>query len=408
MANFQPLDFLQLDDLLSDEETLVRDSVRAFVEENVLPIIEDCYQDGKFPEQLIKPMGDLGYFGANLEGYGCAGLNNVAYGLIMQELERGDSGLRSFVSVQGALVMYPIHSFGSEDQKQRWLPKLQSGEAIGCFGLTEPDFGSNPSGLRTRARKDGDSYVLNGAKAWITNGGLAHVAVAWARCEDGIIRGFLVEKGTPGFIAGKAEEKMGHRASPTNELVFDNCVIPAHCLLGNEGEGFKIAMACLDNGRYTVAAGATGLIRACMEASVRYAQDRRAFGREIGKFQLIQQKIASMVQYYDAARLLYLRAGWLKNLGKRNTRETSLAKWFATDASFSAASEALQIHGAYGYSDEYDVERYLRNSKGAVIYEGTSEIHQLMQAGYALGYREDASLRCELPAYDAEYWQEPL
>ncbi|MFN3309960.1 MAG: acyl-CoA dehydrogenase family protein, partial [Anaerolineales bacterium] len=284
------------------------------------------------------------------------------------------------------------------------------GEKIACFGLSEPGVGSDVANLSCTARKDGSSYILNGEKMWISLATKAHHALVVARTNpeasdphDGL-SAFLVDLSSPGVQRGDIHGKLGVRAGSTGWIAFQDVRVPAENRLGEEGEGFRIAMSCLDNGRYTVAAGATGLIRACLEASVKYATERRAFGREIAKFQLIQQKIAYMVQSYEAARLLYLRAGWMKNQGIRNTKETSLAKWFATDASFQAASEAVQIHGAYGYSDEYPVERYLRNAKGAVIYEGTSEIHQLMQAGYALGYREDGALRCELPPYDPQVW----
>jgi alkylation response protein AidB-like acyl-CoA dehydrogenase len=266
--------------------------------------------------------------------------------------------------------------------------------------------------VQTSARREGDFYILNGEKMWISLASKADTCLWVARTDteapdphDGLTA-FLVDLHLPGVSRGDIHHKLGVRAGSTGWIALQDVRVPLENRIGEEGEGFKIAMSCLDNGRYTVAAGATGLIRACLEASVKYAHERQAFGREIGRFQLMQQKIAHMVQSYDAARLLYLRAGWMKNQGMRNTRETSLAKWFATDASFEAASQAIQIHGAYGYSDEYAVERYLRNAKGAVIYEGTSEIHQLMQAGYAMGYREDAPLRCELPAYDAQLWQE--
>jgi alkylation response protein AidB-like acyl-CoA dehydrogenase len=265
--------------------------------------------------------------------------------------------------------------------------------------------------ISTSARRQGEAYLLNGEKTWISLATKAHHALVFARTNPQAagphegLSAFLVELGSPGVTRGDLHGKLGVRAGSTGWLAFNDVRVPAGNRVGEEGEGFKIAMSCLDNGRYTVAAGATGLVRACLQASLRYAQERRAFGREIARFQLVQQKIADMVKSYDAARLLYLRAGWMKNQGLRNSRETSLAKWFATDASFEAASQAIQIHGAYGYSDEYDVERYLRNAKGAVIYEGTSEIHQLIQAGYALGYREDGNLRCELPAYDPQLWQ---
>jgi len=315
------------------------------------------------------------------------------------------------MSVHVGLNSLGLFQWASEEQKQRLLAPQARGEKIACFGLTEPGAGSDVAALTSTARRDGASYVLNGEKMWISLATKAHHALVVARTNPGAadphdgLSAFLVEMSSPGVTCGDIHGKLGVRAGSTGWIAFQDVRVPLENRIGEEGEGFKIAMSCLDNGRYTVASGATGLIRASLDASLRYAHDRQAFGREIGKFQLVQQKIARMMQSYDAARLLYLRAGWMKNMGLRNTRETSLAKWYATDASFEAAAEAIQIHGAYGYSDEYDVERYLRNAKGAIIYEGTSEIHQLMQAGYALGYREDASLRCELPAYEPATWQ---
>jgi alkylation response protein AidB-like acyl-CoA dehydrogenase len=304
-----------------------------------------------------------------------------------------------------------VFQWGTEEQKQKFLTPQATGEKYACFGLTEPGAGSDVAGMEGTAKKDGDDYILNGEKMWISLASKAHHALVVMRTNPDAtdphegLSAFLLEMDTKGVTTGDIHGKMGVRAGSTGWIAMQDVRIPAANLLGEEGEGFKIAMSCLDNGRYTVAAGATGLIRASLEASINYANERKAFGREIGKFQLVQQKIAFMMQKYEAARLLYLRSGWMKNEGQRNTKETSLAKWYATDASFESASEAIQVHGAYGYSDEYDVERYLRNSKGAVIYEGTSEVHQLMQAGYALGYREDGKLRMELPAYDADIWQ---
>jgi glutaryl-CoA dehydrogenase (non-decarboxylating) len=325
-------------------------------------------------------------------------------------MEAVDSTLRVVMSVHMGLNSLGLLQWGSEEQKQRFLIPQGRGEKVGCFGLTEAGAGSDVAAIRSTARRQGSEYVLNGEKMWISLATKAQHCLWVARTDPAAephegLTAFIVELDQPGVTAGDLHGKLGMRAGSTGWIACQDLHIPESNRLGQEGEGFKIAMSCLDNGRYTVAAGATGLIRACLEASVKYANERQAFGRQIGKFQLMQQKIATMVQSYDAARLLYLRAGWMKNQGLRNTRETSLAKWFATDASFQAASEAVQIHGAYGYSDEYDVERYLRNAKGAVIYEGTSEIHQLMQAGYALGYRQDAPLRCELPGYDLDIWQ---
>ncbi len=385
MANFQPVDFLQLDDLLADEEKLVRDSVRAFVEENVLPVIEDCYQSSRFPEQLIKPMGDLGYFGANLEGYGCAGLNNVAYGLIMQELERGDSGLRSFVSVQGALVMYPIHAFGSEEQKQRWLPKLQAGDAIGCFGLTEPDFGSNPSGMRTRARRDGETYVLNGSKAWITNGGLAQVAVVWAKCEDEAIRGFLVERGTPGFETKDYHNKHSLRASVTSELFFDDCRVPAENLLPGT-TGLKHALMCLSQARYGIAWGAIGSAMACFDAARRWSIERKQFNdRPIASHQLVQKKLADLLTEITKAQLLALRVGQLKDQHKVKPVQISMAKRNNVWVALETARTARDILGANGILSDYPVFRHMANLESVFTYEGTHDIHTLILGQHITG-----------------------
>ena len=315
------------------------------------------------------------------------------------------------MSVHTGLNSLGLFQWATEEQKEQFLLPQARGEKYACFGLTESGAGSDVAAIATTARKDGRDYVINGEKMWISLATKAHHALVFARTDqtapdphDGL-SAFIIELDSRGVRCGDIQGKLGVRAGSTGWLSFQDVRVPDANRLGEEGEGFKIAMSCLDNGRYTVAAGATGLIRACLESSVNYANERKAFGREIGKFQLVQQKIAFMVQSYEAARLFYLRAGWMKNQGIRNTRETSLAKWYATDASFEAASQAIQIHGAYGYSDEYDVERYLRNARGAMIYEGTSEIHQLMQAGYALNYRQDAPLRCELPGYDPDAWQ---
>jgi alkylation response protein AidB-like acyl-CoA dehydrogenase len=338
-------------------------------------------------------------------------MDYIALGLACEELEVVDSTLRVVMSVHMGLNSLGLFQWATEEQKQSFLVPQARGEKIACFGLTESGAGSDVAALESTARRDGDEYILNGEKMWISLATKAHHVLWVGRTNsnakdphDGL-SAFLVELDRQGVTSGDLHGKLGMRAGSTGWISFQDVRVPADHLVGEEGEGFKIAMSCLDNGRYTVAAGATGLIRASLEASIRYAKDRKAFGREIARFQLVQQKIAKMIQSYEMARLLYLRAGWLKNQGLRNTKETSLAKWFATDASFEAASEAIQVHGAYGYSDEYDVERYLRNARGAVIYEGTSEIHQLMQAGYALGYRTDAPLRRELPAFDAEHWQ---
>lgn len=400
-----------MDLALSSEHQMVQQMVHEFAHREVAPIIREADRAQQMAPFVLERMAELGILGICFPlKYGGQGMDYISLGLACEELEAVDTTLRVVMSVHVGLNSLGILQWGNEDQKQRFLIPQAKGEKIACFGLSEPGVGSDVANLSCTARRDGDSYVLNGEKMWISLATKAHHALVVARTNPEAadphegLSAFLVDLSSPGVRRGDIHGKLGVRAGSTGWIAFQDVRVPLENRLGEEGEGFKIAMSCLDNGRYTVAAGATGLIRACLEASVKYATERRAFGREIGKFQLIQQKIAYMVQSYEAARLLYLRVGWMKNMGYRNTRETSLAKWFATDASFQAASEAVQIHGAYGYSDEYPVERYLRNAKGAVIYEGTSEIHQLMQAAYALGYRQDGELRCELPAYDPRLW----
>lgn len=376
--SFESVDFFQLDDLLNDEEKLARESVRDFVEERVLPSIEDHYMAGTFPLDLVPEMGELGFFGANLEGYGCAGLNEIAYGLIMQELERGDSGLRSFVSVQGALVMYPIHAFGSEPQRDRWLPGLQSGGCIGCFGLTEPDFGSNPGGMRTRARTEGDSYVLTGSKAWITNGTLADVAIVWAKCDDEVIRGFLVEKGTPGFESRDYHNKHSLRASVTSELFFDRCRIPAENLLPGTG-GLRHALMCLTQARYGIAWGAVGSAMACFDVARRWAGERRQFGdKPIASHQLVQAKLAEMLTEITKAQLLVFRLGQLKESGRMRFDQVSMAKRNNVSIALHIARTARDILGANGILSDYPVFRHMANLESVFTYEGTHDIHTLI------------------------------
>ena len=397
---------------LSAEHRMVQQMVRSFAQKEVTPVIKEADRNQQMAPFVLPRMAELGILGICIPvRYGGQGMDYISLGLACEELEVVDTTLRVVMSVHMGLNSMALLQWGTEEQKQRFLVPQARGEKHACFGLTEPGVGSDVAGMTSTARRQGDVYVLNGEKMWISLATKAHNALVVARTNpeaadphDGM-SAFMVELDSPGVKTGDIHGKLGVRAGSTGWLSFQDVQVPVENRLGEEGEGFKIAMSCLDNGRYTVAAGATGLIRASLEASIKYANERRAFGREIGKFQLVQQKIARMVQSYEAARLLYMQAGWMKNQGIRNTRETSLAKWFATDASFDAAAEAIQVHGAYGYSDEYDVERYLRNAKGAIIYEGTSEIHQLMQAGYALGYRDDAPLRCELPAYNADYWQ---
>jgi len=402
-----------MDFALTEEHRFVQQMVRDFAQKEVAPVIREYDRKQEMAPFILPRMAELGILGICLPvRYGGQGMDYISLGLACEELEAADTTVRVIMSVHMGLNSMALLQWGTEEQIQRFLVPQARGEKIACFGLTESGAGSDVAGIRSTARRVGDEYVINGEKMWISLATKAHNCLWVARTNteaadphDGLTA-FIVELDRPGISTGDIHGKLGVRAGSTGWIACQDVHIPAENRLGEEGEGFKIAMSCLDNGRYTVAAGATGLIRACLEASVKYAHERNAFGREIGRFQLVQQKIAYMVQSYDAARLFYLRAGWMKNQGLRNTRETSLAKWYATDASFEAASQAVQVHGAYGYSDEYDVERYLRNSKGAIIYEGTSEIHQLMQAGYALSYRQDAPLRRELPAYDPDFWQE--
>jgi glutaryl-CoA dehydrogenase (non-decarboxylating) len=400
-----------MDFSLTQEHRMVQKMVREFAQKEVAPVIKESDRKQEMASWILPRMAELGILGICLPvRYGGQGMDYISLGLACEELEAVDSTLRVVMSVHVGLNSLGLFQWASEEQKQRFLAPQARGEKIACFGLTESGAGSDVAAMRSSARLDGDEYILNGEKMWISLATKADHVLWIGRSlqtedpHDGL-SAFLVELDRTGVSRGDIHGKLGVRAGSTGWIAFQDVRVPIQNRIGLEGEGFKIAMSCLDNGRYTVAAGATGLLRASLDASLDYAREREAFGRQLGKFQLVQQKIAHMVQSYESARLLYLRAGWMKNQGMRNTRQTSLAKWMATEASFEAASQAIQIHGAYGYSDEYDVERYLRNAKGAVIYEGTSEIHQLIQAGYALGYRQDAALRCELPAYDPELWQ---
>ncbi len=397
---------------LNQEHEMVVRMVRDFAQKEVAPSIREFDRKQEMAPHVLPRMAELGILGICLpEKYGGQGFDYLSLGLVCEELEAVDSTLRVVMSVHMGLNSLGLLQWASEEQRQEFLGPQARGEKVAAFGLTEPGAGSDVAGMGSTARKAGGDYLLNGEKTWISLASKADHVLWFGRTNpeaadphDGF-SAFLLETNRPGVTTGDLHGKLGVRAGSTGWVNCQDVRVPASHRIGQEGDGFRIAMSCLDNGRYTVAAGATGLIRACLDASLRYAGERRAFGRTIAGFQLIQQKLAVMVQSYEAARLLYLRAGWMKNRGLRNTRETSLAKWYATDASFAAASEAIQIHGAYGYSDEYDVERYLRNARGAMIYEGTSEIHQLMQAGYALGTRTDAPLRCELPAYDPKVWR---
>jgi glutaryl-CoA dehydrogenase len=376
MQRFNGVDFMQVDSLFSDEEIAVRDTIREFVSDKVIPIIEKHNREGTFPAHLIPEMGELGVYGANIQGYGCPGLNNVAYGLINQELERGDSGLRSFVSVQGGLCMYPILAYGSDAQKDRYLPGMAKGEIIGCFGLTEADFGSNPGGMLTTARKDGNSYVLNGSKMWITNGGVAHIAIVWARL-DGKIRGFIVERGTPGYSTRDIHGKFSLRASVTSELSFQDCRIPAENLLPNV-EGLKGPLGCLTQARYGIAWGAIGSAMACYHEALEYAKARVQFDRPIAGFQMVQEKLAWMIREITKGQLLVLHCGRLKDQGKATPQHVSLAKMNNVDIALQTARLARGILGASGITDEYQCGRHMCNLESVYTYEGTHDIHTLI------------------------------
>jgi len=400
-----------MDFKLSEEHQQVVKVVRDFCRKEVAPIIKESDRNQTMHPSILPRMGELGILGICLpEKYGGQGFDYITLGLVCEELEYMDTSLRVVMSVHMGLNSMALLQWGTEEQKQKYLVPQARGEKYAMFGLTEPGVGSDVANMASTARREGDHYILNGEKMWISLASKAHHILWVARTNPerpnphDQLSAFIVEADWPGVSRGDIHGKLGVRAGSTGWVNCQDVRVPVENRLGEEGEGFKIAMSALDNGRYTVGAGAVGGIRASLDASVRYAKERKAFGKEIGKHQLVQQKIARMTRDYEYGHLMLLKVGWMKNQGIRNTKETSLLKWFATDASFDTANEAVQIHGAYGYSDEYDVERYLRNARGPVIYEGTSEIHQLMQAGYALGYRHDSSLRCELPAYDEEVW----
>ena len=374
---YRGVDYMLLDSQLSEQELMVRQTARRFVDEQVLPLIRDCYRDARFPSKLIREIGQLGFLGANLDGYGCAGMNNVEYGLIMQEIERGDSGLRSFVSVQGALVMYPIFTYGSEEQKQRWLPRLQSGEAVGCFGLTEPGFGSNPAGMLTSAKRDGASWILNGEKTWITNGSMADVAVIWARTEAGV-QGFLVEKGTPGYATSDIHGKLSMRASVTSSLSFSDCRIPEANLLPS-AKGLKAALGCLTQARYGIGWGVIGAAMDCFETARQYTIDRKQFDeRPIASHQLVQEKLAWMITEITKAQLLALHAGRLKDAGKLDPAHVSMLKRNNVAMAVECARLSRDLLGANGITDEYPIMRHMCNLETVKTYEGTEHIHTLV------------------------------
>ena len=382
MSRSSAVDLVDIDSLLTDEERLVRDT--DFVEERVKPIIEECHRDCRFPVELVPEMAELGLLGASFSDYGLPGLGGVAYGLIMQELERGDSAIRSFCSVQSALVMYPIYTFGSPEQRDRWIPLLASGEAIGCFGLTEPDFGSNPGGMRTTARRDGDGWVLNGSKQWITNGSVADVAVVWAHTEDGV-RGFVVEKGTPGFTASDQHGKFSLRASVTSELAFQDCRLTADSILPKT-EGLKNALMCLNQARYGIAWGGLGAAMDCYETALGYTRERRQFGGQpIASHQLVQDKLVWMISEISKGQLLAVQLGRLKDRGKLRHPQVSLGKrnnvWVAREC----ARLAREVLGANGIVDDYPVIRHMLNIESVFTYEGTHDIHSLIIGEHITG-----------------------
>jgi glutaryl-CoA dehydrogenase len=377
---FKGVDFIGFDALLSEEERMARDTARRFVEDNVVPIIEECNREGRFPRELIKPMGELGFFGANLHGYGCAGMSNVEYGLVTQEFERGDSGLRSFVSVQSSLVMYPIYTFGTDAQKDQWLPAMATGEKLGCFGLTEPDFGSNPGGMRTRARRDGDDSILNGEKMWITSGSIADVAVIWAKVadENDRIRGFLVETDRPGFRAFDVHGKWSLRASVTSGLSMSDVRIPASNLLPGTG-GLKSPLMCLNQARYGIGWGAIGAAMSCYDTALQYSLLRKQFrDSPIASHQLVQEKLVWMISEITKAQLLSLQVGRLKDSGKVAPEHISMAKRNNVAMAVECARLARDILGGAGITDDYPVMRHMMNLESVKTYEGTHDIHTLI------------------------------
>jgi len=377
MARFSGVDYFLVDSLFSEQELLVRQTARQFVEDRVIPLVRDGFRDGRFPKELIPELGRLGFLGANLEGYGCAGMSNVEYGLVMQELERADSGVRSFASVQGALVMYPILTYGSEEQKQRWLPKMQTGEAIGCFGLTEPGFGSNPAGMQTRAKKEGDCWVLNGEKTWITNGGIADVAIVWARAEDGI-RGFLVERGTPGFTTSDIHGKMSMRCSVTSSLALSDVRVPASAMLPG-AQGLKGPLGCLTQARFGIGWGVVGAAMDCYETARQYTILRKQFDdRPIASHQLVQEKLAWMITEITKAQLLAIQAGRIKDQGKIEPAHISMLKRNNVAMALECARLSRDLLGANGIMDEYPIMRHMCNLETVKTYEGTEHVHTLV------------------------------
>src|SRR5881275_848164 len=381
-----------MDFALTDEQRLIQDTVRAFVDERVLPVAIQNDIEHKLDLELIEGMAELGLLGIVIpEEYGGAGLDFVAEALACEEIERGEAAFRTLISVHVGLNSLSLLRYGTEDQKQQYLAPQARGEKLACFGLTEPEAGSDVASMRSTARLEGDVYVLNGQKNWISYATVADHQLVFAKTDPSArhkgISAFVLEKGMKGFTSVDTENKLGIWAGSTGELFFENVEVPAENLIGDEGQGFEIAMYGLDQGRFTVAAGACGVVRACLERSAEYARERETFGQAIGKYQFVQDMIATMVLGYETSKLLVMQAAWMKDQGLRNTRETSLAKWHATESAFRAAHLAIQVHGAYGYSGEYGIERYFRNARAPIIYEGTTQIHKLMQAEHALGYR---------------------
>src|SRR5271166_969311 len=386
MARFSGVDYLHIDSQFTEQELLVRQTARQFVEDRVIPVVRDAYRDGVFPKHLIPELGSLGFLGANLHGYGCAGMNNVAYGLVMQELERGDSGLRSFASVQGGLVMYPIYTYGSESQKERWLPALAAGRAIGCFGLTEPDFGSHAGGMRTRAERRGSRWLLNGTKRWITNGSVADVAVVWARTADDDIQGFLVERGSKGFEARDIKGKFSLRASITSELFLHDVELSEDSRLPL-AKGLKAPLSCLTQARYGIAWGAIGAAMACYAEALQYAQERKVQGGLLAGKQIAQQRLVFMLTEITKAQLLALRVGRLKDEGKLHHSMVSMAKMNNVDVALRIAREARDLLGANGIVDDYAAMRHMVNLETVRTYEGTHDIHTLIIGEEITGIR---------------------
>ncbi|MBO8172072.1 MAG: acyl-CoA dehydrogenase family protein [Bacillaceae bacterium] len=396
-----------MDFSLTEEQEMVKKMVRQFVDNEIMPYIQEWDEKQHFETSILKRLAELDLMGVCIpEKYGGSGMDYNTLAIVCEELERGDTAFRTAVSVHTGLNSMTLLQWGTEEQKQKYLVPQAKGDQVGAFGLTEPNAGSDVAAIRTTARRDGDDYILNGQKTWISLCDVADNFIIFAYTDPEKkhkgMSAFIVERTMPGVSTRAIKGKLGIRAGNTGEVFLEDVRVPKENRLGEEGEGFKIAMSALDNGRFTVAAGACGLTNACLEASLKYCHERKTFGKEIGKHQLVQQMIAKMVLGLENSRLLVYRAGWLKNQGKRNTRETSLAKWYACDVAFNSANDAIQIHGAYGYSNEYPVERYLRNAKAPVIYEGTREIHTIMQAEYALGYRQDKKLNKMLPAWPFE------